>query len=54
MNSVMGLKAEIEEIRILLNTVITDKGLNDCNYKVLLDISKKMDILILEYIKNGG
>lgn len=54
MDSVIELKAEIEEIRILLNTIITGKGSSDCDYKVLLDISTKMDTLILEYIKNAG
>jgi len=32
MDSVIELKAEVEEIRNLLNTAITDKGSSDCTY----------------------
>ncbi|TWH59368.1 Spo0E like sporulation regulatory protein [Desulfitobacterium sp. LBE] len=46
------LKIEIEQIRHLLNTVVTDLGVNDCNYNIILDISTRMDKLILEYLEN--
>ncbi|RCX12095.1 Spo0E like sporulation regulatory protein [Anaerobacterium chartisolvens] len=54
MKKVIELKAEIEEIRDLLNTVTANMGSNDCNYEALMNISVKMDNLILEYIKNVG
>lgn len=54
MKSIASLKLEIEEIRNLLNEIIADMVVNDCNYDELLDISTKMDKLILEYIKNEG
>jgi len=52
MLNVYGLKTEIEEIRHLLNTTIADIGINDCNYNILLDLSTRMDKLIIEYMKN--
>lgn len=45
------LKTEIEEIRCLLYAIISEKELYDCNSRVLLDISTRMDELILEYMK---
>ena len=54
MKNIIELKAEIEEIRDLLNAVSADMGSNDCNQEILMDISMKMDNLILEYIKNVG
>jgi hypothetical protein len=54
MKNIIELKAEIEEIRDLLNAVSADMGSNDCNHVILMDISMKMDNLILEYIKNVG
>jgi hypothetical protein len=53
MANVYELKTEIEEIRHLLNAVIADMGVNDCNYNILLYISTRMDKLIVEYMKNG-
>lgn len=52
MHSDSKLKAEMDQIRELLNKVIADLGSDDCNYKILMDISVKMDQLILEYIKS--
>lgn len=46
------LKAEIEELRDKLNIATSKLGSNDYNYKFILDISVKLDKLILEYIKN--
>lgn len=54
MKKFIELKAEIEEIRDLLNTVTDNIGSSDCNYEALMDISVKMDNLILEYIRNAG
>lgn len=45
------LRLEIEEIRLLLNTAIADEGINDSNYNVLLDISTRMDKLIVEFMR---
>jgi hypothetical protein len=53
MANVYELKTEIEEVRHLLNAVINDMGIDDCNHNILLDISTRMDKLILEYMKNG-
>jgi len=53
MVNVSELKTEIEEVRNLLNAVIADMGVNDCNYNILLYISTRMDKLIVEYMKNG-
>lgn len=52
MVNVYKLKAEIEEIKHLLDAVIADIGDNGCNPDILLDISTKMDKLILDYMKN--
>ena len=53
MTNVYELKTEIEEIRYLLYAIISEKELYDFNSKILLDISTRMDELILEYMKNG-
>lgn len=52
MVNVSELKTEIEEVRNLLNAVINDMDIDDCNYNILLDISTRMDKLIVEYMKN--
>ncbi len=54
MNRGMELKAEIEELRDLLNIITADMESNVCNYEIIMDISVKLDKLILEYIKNVG
>lgn len=54
MNRGIELKAEIEELRDLLNIITTDMDSNACNYEIIMDISVKLDKLILEYIKNVG
>lgn len=51
MNKNMELKEEIEELRNLLNIVACDMESNDCNYKIIMETSLKLDKLILEYIK---
>lgn len=53
MANVSELKTEIEEVRNLLNAIINDMGIDDCNNNILLDISTRMDKLIVEYMKNG-
>lgn len=54
MKDVVKFRTEIEEIRDLLNTVAASMGKKGCNYEILMDISIRMDKLILEYAKNMG
>ena len=51
MLNVYRLKIDIEEIRQLLNISVSVIDINDSNYNTLLDISTKMDKLIVEYMK---
>lgn len=50
MDRVMELKAEIEEIRDLLNNAAADIGSIQCNLKELMELSLRFEELILEYI----
>jgi hypothetical protein len=52
MDSDNELKTEIEEVRYLLNAVAAGIDTNGCNYESLLDISTRMDKLILDFIKS--
>ena len=48
----VGLKEEIEEVRTQLNFLVVSKCGSCCNHEILLDLSRKLDSLIVEYI-NG-
>jgi hypothetical protein len=50
MDRVMVLKAEIEEVRALLNIAAADIGSIQCNPRELMELSLRLDELILEYI----
>ncbi len=50
MDRIMELKAEIEEIRALMNAVVDDSGSIQSNLSELMELSLKFDELILEYI----
>lgn len=49
MDRVMELKAEIEEVRALLNNA-ADIGSIQCNLRELMELSLRLEELILEYI----
>ncbi len=50
MDRIMELKAEIEEIRALINAAVDDGGSIQSNLRELMELSLKFDELILEYI----
>lgn len=50
MDRIMELKAEIEEIRALINTAVDDGGSIQSNLREIMELSLKFDELILEYI----
>lgn len=52
MANVADLKERINELSSLLNLLIESKRENCCNHEILLDLSRKLDFLIVEYIKN--
>ncbi len=54
MSKVVRLREELENIRDLLNSAAENLDVESCNYSNLLDISIKMDQIILEYLKKDS
>ncbi len=52
MNKAIRLREELENIRDLLNSAAAEIDAENCNYSLLLEISIKMDQIVLEYLKN--